>query len=314
MMLSIFTKSLNDSVNELVIPDSLNVVLKNDTLQIMDLSAGSNITEIILSVVIAIAAVFALLLPFFREWYHERKRLNGIKKYFFDELSSIIKAIDEQITNFEVLSQKINDLKVRNFPFKTSPELVVENLKKVPHLDLYNILVTKGKGKTEINIEKFKNITNTIEFINKQIELGSNSLKIYIDDLRRYESSWQTNLKILRKLYDEYMLNLISNKINISNDSFLNSINTNFSNWIRGDKDIESTKTDLINPVKEHSVNHLPDRRAYQILSVIHDIVEDYDNIINLRKIYSELFDEYREKLNARKDLLIDSISHFKTF
>ena len=115
-------------------------------------------------------------------------------------------------------------------------------------------------------------------------------------------------------MYDDFALSLISNKVKISDDSFLNSINKNFSNWIRGDTGIESTKTNLINPFKEHSVKHLPDRRAHLVLSVIHDIIADYDNIINLRKIYFELFDEYKEKLLARKDILVDSMSYFKIF
>ncbi|MCH7731915.1 MAG: hypothetical protein IIB44_05270 [Candidatus Marinimicrobia bacterium] len=254
-----------------------------------------------------------LLFNKIRETNKEKKKLNELEVYYLDLVSSLIDPVDKQSKNLRSLADSIKDKKARNFELTESSEIFFDVFDQIPHQDIYKILVLNKKSASDERYTHYKNILNSIEFLKLRRELSRFNFTKFMDDLRRYESDWNTNANLIIRSFDKYVSFNKSQGIEPSQDPFLKEFDILIHNARQLDdfQNMYVCKEYLLNPLKKYCQDNFDDPRAFELIQFIVSANYAFNDLVNLKEFYSEAFMSESEKLKDFKNKLEQAVEFF---
>lgn len=275
---------------------------------------GNKITEpnnlwngVSIDVIITISIfITGLIVKYSYDFYKEKNRLKLLKKYFIKLIKSLYEPIEVQYSSYSSLSNNIGDFKKFDFPFEENPNLNIEGFKQVSQYDFYKSVVTTSKKKIIDPIfDSFISTINIIKSIELQKEFANINYKEFTKRHREYTNDWNNSL--------EKLLHLFSNIPNLEKDNsnFIIEIKLLIMNIgnIRNDKELIYKK--IIDPLYNCCNKYSNDKSSPVFLETINLVNKSYEDIKNLRSIYSKLFTNFSSKLNSMKQKLVTNIKVF---
>ena len=242
----------------------------------------------------------------------EHKRLFEIRKYFYSLCYFLEKPVQIQIKVFEEYCNNLSTENPVNFTFKDTVDLDVKNLKSISTEDLYKILYLKKKDDIEIKTRRFNEITNSINYIEKQKENTSKNFTNFHNNFIKYESNWRSNLDEIFRFYNG--LRSFNKQYNISHDPFLLELDKIIFQWSKLDSssNIYVTFRELVTPLNKFCKENYADSRALSILNITLQATYAFKNMGKIKKEYAKLFEAEAIELDSKYKRLITAIEYFK--
>jgi hypothetical protein len=257
-----------------------------------------------IDVIVTISIFMAgLLVKYIYDFCKERNRLKSIKSYFIKLTKSLYAPIKVQSLSYATISNKIKDFKKYDFAFEENPRLNTEGFKQVSQYDYYKSIILKSKKKNRDSIYNSFIITiNIIKSIELQKEFANINYRAFTLRHREYTNDWNSSL--------EKLLNSFNNLLNCEKDDSdftidIKSLIMNIGD-IGNDKELIYKK--IIDPLYKSCNKHSNDISSSIFLEIANSMNKSYNDIKNLRDIYSKLFNNFSNKLNFMQQELINNI------
>lgn len=74
----------------------------------------------------------------------------------------------------------------------------------------------------------------------------------------------------------------------------------------------DNVMSELVIPLKKVTIKYLADERSIPILERIVDIEDAFDEIKNIKKIYSSLYNDLAKTLRKKRKLMVKAIDYFE--
>ncbi|MBI1934001.1 MAG: hypothetical protein HYS24_15830 [Ignavibacteriales bacterium] len=242
----------------------------------------------------------------------EKKRLKDIKDYFFSLCSFLEKPVKIQIDVFKGYKNNFLSEEQINFMFKDTIDLDVKNLKSISNEDLYKSLYLSKKNTVEEKTTKFNDISNSINYIEKQkVNTSLNFSRLY-EDFKKYENQWTENLDKILRAYDNFRA--INKQYDILNDPFLVDIDRVLVKWskLENSSNIYVTFRELVTPLRLICKKFFEDPRSLSLLNISIQASYAFNSIDKLRKEYGNLFDAEAKELNSKYSRLMEALKYFQ--
>ena len=248
------------------------------------------------------------------ENYKEKKRLERIEAYFWTIIENIIEPINIQIKLFRKTAADLENKEHKDFVYFETPDLNIKNFESIYPHDLHNIFLSKRKIKLTERTKHFSNILNVLEFVKLQKASLKQNFSEFFSDFRRYENSWQKNGEAIFRFFDNFIFHNKSKDIPASKDPFLKNMDQIINKWskLENSKNFYVAFDNLIKPVRLLCKEYPIDPRANIILPYLVEAEYAFNNIVNVKSIYYNLFSSEADKLKQRLELLTKSINVLK--
>jgi len=245
----------------------------------------------------------------------EKERLKDIRLYFFTIADNLINPIELLIKSYRQLSETIADKKHKDFGLGESHELYLDSIRSLSQVDLFTILISDNKhGDEQEKSKHFKNVFDTFEFIRLQNERVKRNFSYFDSEQRIYSRQWNDNANSIARLFENFKSSNIRNNIPKSHDQFLGEFDNimHKSTQVDDYRNIYVVKEHLIDPLKELCKKHEDDPRAIILIPFIIECRMAFENIVNLKVLFSRAFDEEAQKLEKIKHSFKDSVTFFR--
>jgi len=266
-------------------------------------------------------AILAIVVPIVIRIIIERKRINDITRYLFLILEDTIKKFKNRIKHLKDLSNDVENWSARNLAYTLSVDYSVNAIKQIPFADIHSVLLTKAKKIPEEKIKKYREFFNSLEYFTQNDIISSRNFIQYHNDLRRYERDFKLNFDKILRLSDRLKAVYQRDNTGQKASEFLLELariihDFNEEQKARKEEDVILTLNIIhdkyLVPLKELCKENLADEQSIDFLElVIYCNYAVYD-IINLRKLYSEVFKEEAETMTKKNELLEKAIEYFK--
>ncbi|MBK7978820.1 MAG: hypothetical protein IPK06_02165 [Ignavibacteriae bacterium] len=196
--------------------------------------------------------------------------------------------------------------------FKDTIDLDVKNLKSISNEDLYKSLYLSKKNTVEEKTTKFNDISNSINYIEKQkVNTSLNFSRLY-EDFKKYENQWTENLDKILRAYDNFRA--INKQYDILNDPFLVDIDRVLVKWskLENSSNIYVTFRELVTPLRLICKKFFEDPRSLSLLNISIQASYAFNSIDKLRKEYGNLFDAEAKELNSKYSRLMEALKYFQ--
>lgn len=133
------------------------------------------------------------------------------------------------------------------------------------------------------------------------------------DDLRRYQNDFTNYTNKIFRSFDKYLSEVLKDGINPDSDPFLKGFRDILKNWRTHDsKDqAEVMKNTLLDPLKSHCKEYLKNSNTALYLDYISNANIAYNDIENIRKVYSNFLSESKNRLDTFIKELSESINYY---
>ncbi|MGB2805587.1 MAG: hypothetical protein WBD64_11925 [Candidatus Zixiibacteriota bacterium] len=258
--------------------------------------------------------VLGYLIARYIERKKEKERLKQIRIYFLGIADRLINPIESLIKSYRQLSDTIADKKRHDFALGESHELYLDSIRTLSQVDLFTILILDNKyGEEQLKSKHFKNVFDAFEFIRLQNERAKRNFAYFNSEQEKYSRQWNDNANSIARLFDNFVSANIRNNVPKSHDQFLaNFDRICHSAQVKDDRNIYIVKEHLIDPLKEVCKEYKDDPRAMILLPFIIECRMAFDNIVNLKRLFSGSFDEEASKLEKIKHSFKESVAFFR--
>ncbi len=265
----------------------------------------------LLELITILVAISALLLPSIRNWYSEWRRLKETKKYILVILNGALSPLKSKIEGLEKLVESVKNTESKTHSFYQYSTYYFDIYNKISHKDLYKIFVLNSWFlKKELKISHFDKLNKAIGFLLKYNEIEKQNMTKFIEDRRRYEKNYKTNLNTILRKSDFYKSKNDQNKVLQKDDQFLVKFINLTLKWNENkDKNLfNTTQTMLINPLNELCKKNGSDDRAMEILPLTINCDYEYSDIVNLHLVHlgslTEALETIKNQVTSIQDFL----------
>ena len=247
------------------------------------------------------------------EYFNERSRLKNLMNYYFSQLEYLMKQIEKQSSSFIKLSDDIISKEQKNFSYGIISDPSIKNILNISQVDLFKIFVNNNiKDKNKFT--KYKNLMNSITFIEDLRLRTKSNFDNFFSDYRRYQKDFKRSTNSILRLFDSIRSFNEHHNIKVTDDKLLQKMDKVIYEWSIKDKspNIYITKEFLLDPLKEIGKEMIDDPRSNVLLQIVIEGIDSFIDFDGIKKLYSGIFKEESEKLNEKKKQLVDSIEYFK--
>jgi hypothetical protein len=276
---------------------------------------GNKITEpnnlwngVSIDVIITISIfITGLIFKYLYDFYKEKNRLKSIKKYFVKLIKSLNEPVKVQCSSYKSLSKNIGDFSKYDFPFEENPRLNIEGFKQVSQYDFYRSVVTKLNKKNINSIfDAFISTVNIIKSIELQKEFAGINYKEFTSRHREYINDFNSSINKLLRTYDSELTSMKND------DILLIEMSRIFGKTNKKESDAKTIIDKIINPLYDLLVTKIDDKRTSIFLEIIIATRKSYSDLSNLKNIYSNLFNNFSNKLDIMSKELINNVNVFE--
>ncbi len=268
----------------------------------------------LLELITILVAISALLLPSIRNWYSEWRRLKETKKYILVILNGALSPLKSKIDGLEKLVESVKNTESKTHSFYQYSTYYFDIYNKISHKDLYKIFVLNFWFlKKELKISHFDKLNKAVGFLLKYNEIEKQNMTKFIEDRRRYEKNYKTNLNTILRKSDFYKSKNDQNKVLQKDDQFLVKFINLILKW-NEDQDknfFNTTQTMLINPLNELCKKNSSDDRAMEILPLTINCDYEYSDIVNLHLVHLSSLTEALETIKNQVTSIQDFLHYY---
>lgn len=288
-------------------------VIISDTVKVIDVADFIYQPSFYLSFTTLILAIVTLLIPWLSKRSNKRKKITRFTKFVMHLLRELSNSIELRIPKMTTLTSNIRDIQSGSIAYDIPLLHPANTISEIEKQKLYEFFINAKKSKDELDFIHYKSINDTIEFFIKHDDSGRINFERFMDALKRYESELKENLDNILLSFDNFVAENKRENISISTDEFLKTTADIIIPWRLDDTPFDYLiyRDRFLIPLQRHAVANIVDSRATDILDSIKKSNSALDNIINIREVYGDLFDDVVSKMNKRKEALDKAIIHF---
>lgn len=254
-----------------------------------------------------------LVVPWYSRRTKERRKTVRFAKFVMHLLRELSNSIELRIPQISNLTSNIRDIQSGSIVYDIPLLHPANTISELEKQKLYEFFINTKKSKDELDFVHYKSIKDTIEYFIRHDDSGRINFERFMDSLKRYESEFKENLDNILRSFDHFVVASKRDNISRSKDEFLKITDEIFNDWQLEDTPFHYLifREKILIPLKKHAVENDTDIRAIEFIMSILKSSAALDNIINVREVYGELFDDVVSKMNKRKEALDKAIIHF---
>ncbi len=244
----------------------------------------------------------------------EKKRLKQRTSFLRESISSNIPLLEKQSDKFENLSRELDDLSKRNFSLEIVTDLSFAFYSPNIIEDFHSFI---EKNENE-SYKVIKELSGSINGVIKQQEHLKSNYSDFRDHSSYNEKEWNDYVNQIFRLNDELISEYYEEG---EEDDFFKKFNDIIYEWLQERDDANTTHifNSLINPLRDHCQENLPDARARKILPYLHGATHAYENIVDNRKLYQKVFNrdskqliKYKSRLESVVETIDENLRPFR--
>jgi len=286
----------------------LNVTTSTD--RIMGISVDTIFTTLITIFIFVIGYVINKCV----ENKKEKSRLNKLKYYYIYLVKLYLSPIDNFIQSLSELIESIKSRQYRNIHFTGGKGLYFDKIINISRQDLYSIFVQNCTKPEEEKYLHSNYLINSFEYLKVVTKNSKEEFLKYYEIINRFIKLWDENINQLGRYFESMMQHIRVNNIDPTSDNFFHQMSILRSKWVKLEdfKNIDIAMENYLNPLNELCNQNQSDSRVLIITPLVVNCFSAYNNIMNVKKFYSDVFSDINNELVEIKNQIKNAISFYE--
>jgi hypothetical protein len=250
-----------------------------------------------------------------KEALGEKNRLLELEEYVKGNVRLLDKPIDQQLRSYLQFVKKLKSKYDENYEVEQIVTLHTENLKQIPHTDLYKIFVRNKKGDINKRTELFQNLDADLQFVNEVNRSFGDTFNHFMRKYDIYVKDWNENLSKIGEANDLMYSEAKRAGLTVGTDPFLDEFFPLFVSWSKLKKYQEWSVAlpNLILPLQDLCRRHPADTRVPNILRYITNCIYAYENMKALKAFTWRVAARMAIRLRSARRRLDQTLKEFDT-
>lgn len=244
----------------------------------------------------------------------EKKRLLEIENHFKMLIHLLRKPLIKQCDALVKFSHILKNKKDLHFDFKDVSDFHVEEIKRIDDKDLFIIFIQNKNEQMLLKTELFSKIKSSIDYINRTKHSIPKDLKDFGERFEIHQKEYYLNLETIEDIFrSHYNVNEF-----IESRLFFMEMSKIREEWAnpKNDKDYKHTDkyisiTKFVEPLQLLCEKHISEQIPKQIFKHVMLCNYAYDNMIEVKKVYREIFINQARGLQKKLFELDETIKKF---
>jgi hypothetical protein len=245
----------------------------------------------------------------------KRKReLKELREYYLVLVEDVFEPINSYVELLKGLSVKIKELRIQNYNIEGPIGLIFSKFTSLNQQDLYAAFVKNKRKLKKERYYQFKSFVDNIEYLRILTKDIKDEFFKYMESHDNYLKTWNENIEFIGRKYEAYLQKLITYNVLIASDSFLHDMDTITHNWSVQDnyRNIDIAITNYIQPLRDLTNRYRGDARSVELLPSIMQCISAHENMVNLKKFYSDVYNQLADKFENINGSLKKAVIFFK--
>lgn len=234
----------------------------------------------------------------FKKWYDdnkEKERLKRINEFFKELVFSTQEDLLDLTSNISEFSEKLNEESETHLSFKYKKIYQLDILRRINYKDLFSIyLFDKAKIKSGEQV-KLSRMLSKIEYLceaNSSLTRHHNEMKFL---LKEYKAKYNACYIDSHNVFFQYLAQFPKD------DKFINELYLIRCDWTKepNSHELKVTFDKYLSPTLKLCYNYMKkDSRAANLHKYIYECVNSYENLTEVKKVYSKIFSDLAHEMN----------------